>query len=157
MQRTIKNLNTHEIRVLEKGKFTLYPKYHIRPKIVYEMKENPIAPDADILYTTDVTNLPAPSKDNLYIVNRDTITAVRKIENRMRQVKEYKDVFDLVKHSPNWRELLANKRKAAQITRVHYRLCLKFIDRTDLRAPGIQVRDKDSKVSHCLGLISEFD
>ncbi len=151
------NLNTHEIRVLNGEENTWYPKYHTRPKIIYEAKDNPNAPDAQILFTADVTDLPKPKKDLLYIVNRDTISAVRKIESRMQNEPEYTETFKLVRESPEvWRGLLYARYLKGEILKKHYNLSIKFINRFDLRAPGEQVRGKDSKVTHCIGLISEY-
>ncbi len=151
------NLNTHEIRVLNGEEDTWYPKYHTRPKIIYEAKDNPKAPDAPILFTADVTDLPKHKKNLLYIVNRDTISAVRKIESRMQKASEYIETFKLVRESPEvWRGLLYARYLKGEVSESHYKSSIKFINRFDLRAPGEQVRDKDSKVTHCIGLISEY-
>ncbi len=153
------NVNTHEISI-DEGKgdgIITYKKYDVRPKIIFEMRKDPRAPDAGVLYVADITNMPPPVDGIKYISNRDTLAGVRKIENRMKLLPEYENTFRLLKEYPDsWRVKLTDEIKKGTISEHVYSRSLLFVDRHDLRAPGIQVRDINSKVTHCVGLISEF-
>ncbi len=146
------NLNTHIIKVkLKSGKFITYPAYKKRPKIIYVKIPDKAASGAFKLTTDNVVGLPKPVINILYLVNRDTIAATRKIEARLRRDPELKGVFEFIDANQNWRETIKDK-----TTEVNVESLLTFVNRKDLRAPGEQVRI-GTKVDHCLELISEWD
>ncbi len=147
------NLNTHEVSVLDGMNITVYPRYKVRPKIIYKSIPDKKAYGAHRLVTRDVIDLPLPTSGIIYIVNRDTISATRKIEKQMRKNPEFKNIFEVIDADPNtWRQSYLGKFPVEMI-----RKALKFVDRVDLRAPGEQVRDSNNRVSHCRGLMSEFE
>ncbi len=150
---SIVNLNTHTIRVKnERMDFTWQPN-GARPIIRYKHVIDPKAPGACILKTVAIDGLPIPRDNVLFIVNRDTITATRKLEITLRNEKKFIRAFKLIDSNPdNWVSLVENG-----LTPEDFLELRKYVNRTDLRAPGEQVRRKDNVISHCKELISEFE
>ncbi len=147
-----KNLNTHEIRVFNKNEDTTYEGSSTRPIIKYDRFPDTKAPGAFVLKTMEVEGLPLPKKGTIYIVNRDTISATRKIEKEMRTDPAYRKAFYYVKKNKDWQQTIQSKFSEEISTCI-----LKYVHRYDLRAPGEQVRDSNHRISHCLELISEFE
>ncbi len=147
------NLNTHEVTVLNTdGKVTYKPNSE-RPIIRYEHVPDIKAPGAHILKTIKIDGLPMRKKGILFIVNRDTISATRKIEREMRTDNLYTDAFAIVDANPNeWLPIVREKMSKDIAIKVS-----KYAQRFDLRAPGEQVRDNNNRITHCKELISEFE
>jgi hypothetical protein len=150
----VRNLNTHIVTVRNDRVDVTYKENKERPIIRYEHIPDTSKPgDAYILRTVAIDGLPLPKEGLLYLVNRDTVAATRKIEGHMRKDAKYDSLFVLVDANPdNWRQLIK-----AENNTILIREMLKYVQRYDLRAPGEQVRNSDNRISHCKELISEFD
>ncbi len=156
------NLNTHIIRVKNDSMDITFTANPVRPKIMYSKMPDARAPGAFILKTVSVDGLPQPKDNVIFIVNRDTISATRKIERNLRTKRNYNKIFKTVDaHPDNWREILKQKRadnaNMPRKDRDMIKEALLYVERYDLRAPGEQVRDADNRISHCRELISEFE
>ncbi len=149
----IVNLNTHIVRVKNDRQDITYKCNGVRPRIVYKHIPDVKAPGAFILRTESIEGLPMRIDGILFIVNRDTVSATRKIENHMREMGQFDKAFAIVDANPgNWIKKINetfSKGVASDVCR--------YVQRFDLRAPGEQVRGKDNKVSYCKELISDFD
>ncbi len=147
------NLNTHEITVLNTDGRVTYKPNAERPIIRYNHVPDTKAPGAYILKTVKIDGLPMRKKGILFIVNRDTISATRKIEREMRTDDLYNEAFAIVDANPNeWLPII----KETLSKEISIKMS-KYINRFDLRAPGEQVRDQNNRITHCKELISEFE
>ncbi len=146
----ILNLNTHLVKVKTLNGFATFPAYHKKTKIVYTRIADPIAPGAFKMISSSIENLPSYRVDQLYLVNRDTISATRKIELRMRKQIKFRDAFAFIDNDSDWRKNI-RKEHPKQAKNL-----LRYVNRIDLRAPGEQVRI-NNKVDHCIELLSEFE
>jgi len=152
--KNVVNLNTHIITVKQGTDLILYPVgSRKKPKILYSLIPDPKAPESNKLVTIDVDDLPLPEKGILFIVNRETISATRKIEKKLRASSKYNTMMKFIIGNADWLDTIDNTNfNIKEIQRLK-----KFVGRHDLRAPGEQVRGKDNKVMYCHGLISEFE
>ncbi len=147
------NLNTHEVTVLNTDGLITYKPNAERPIIRYEHVPDGKAPGAYVLKTIKIDGLPMRKKGILFIVNRDTISATRKIEREMRTDDLYTEAFDIVDANPNgWLPII----KETLSKEISIEMS-KYTQRFDLRAPGEQVRDENNRITHCKELISEFE
>jgi hypothetical protein len=146
------NLNSHSVRVLtDEGEFINFPRYKAKPRIKYERVKDNNESNTYRLVTVGVENLPNPMPKIKYLVNRDTIRAVRILEKKILNLHpELKEIIS----QKHWRK----KIKSLNLNEDLVSEAIKYIDRKDLRAPGEQVRNKEThQVEYCLGLISEFE
>ncbi len=150
---SIINLNTHIIRVKNDRIDVTWQPSAARPIIRYKHIPDPKTSDAYILKTTSIDGLPEPRNGVLFIVNRDTITATRKLEISLRKEEKFAEAFKIIDENPDsWVSLVQNELSKEEVQELS-----KYVGRTDLRAPGEQVRRKDNVISHCKELISEFE
>jgi hypothetical protein len=166
------NINDHPVKVFNEEKneilnFKDCREFFEKPKVVYEkVFHEDLYHDEDIqpaytLVTKDIRNFPMPENGKIFLTNRDAIVACRQIEKELRTNPKYKIAFDFIKEHPdNWRKLI--KRPfifGKEVTGPEIQKIRKFVDRKDLRAPGDQVRVSGHKtaISHCIGLISDYE
>ncbi len=153
LEKNIRNLNSHIIRVIDEFGDITYPAAESRPRIDYIKIPDKNAPGCYIMKTSNITGLPYPKKDVLLIVNRDIIRSSRTLSRSLRKIKKFNKAFRLVsKYPDNWRTLVQQ-----EFSQDIFKPMLKFVNRHDLRAPGEQVRLKDNKISHCTELISDYE